>query len=80
MYLAWICAACDRPQKFKDNIFSCVGCGKEICDSCGWLFWTCKACCVGKTERQVAEGAIAAGIELDLSVYSEAYLNRQAVS
>lgn len=57
MYRAWICEGCNRPQKFQGNVWECAGCGKEICDGCGWMYWTCKPCCVGLTERQVRERA-----------------------
>jgi hypothetical protein len=52
-YRAWICEGCQRPQKFRDNIFDCPGCGKEGCDSCFWMYAHCKPCCDGKTDEQL---------------------------
>lgn len=35
MKRGWICEGCDRGILLKP--WDCPGCGKEICDSCGWM-------------------------------------------
>jgi hypothetical protein len=39
----------------------CPGCGKEICDNCGWSMAHCKDCSQGKTEEQLRLAANATG-------------------
>ena len=60
-YRAWICESCQRPQRFRSNVWDCPGCGREGCDSCFWMYAHCKPCCQGKTEVELRTAANAAG-------------------
>jgi hypothetical protein len=56
-FRAWICETCRRPQKFRDNIWDCPGCGKEGCDDCFDRYFFCKACSEGKTDEELRVAA-----------------------
>lgn len=60
-YRAWICETCQRPQRIRDNVWDCPGCGKEICDCCGWRYGFCRPCCEGKTDEELRLAANATG-------------------
>jgi hypothetical protein len=60
-YQAWICANCARGQRFRSNVWDCPGCGREICDDCGWRYAHCRPCSEGKTDEQLRLAANADG-------------------
>lgn len=60
-YRAWICEACRSPQRFRENIWDCPGCGKEGCDDCFDRYGHCKACSTGKSDEQLRLAANATG-------------------
>ncbi len=60
-YACEMCASCRHGFKIRGLVFDCLGCGKEICDDCGWMYWQCKSCCVGKSEAWLLLESYAAG-------------------
>ena len=64
---AWVCESCRSPQKFRDNVFECLGCGREICDDCGWAFQFCKPCANGRSDEELR---VAANAQLGEVVYT----------
>ena len=63
MYRAWICERCGHPQRFKENIWDCPGCGKEGCDDCFWIYAHCKECSAGKSDEELRLAANAYGYD-----------------
>ena len=60
-FVGWQCDGCKGYLSQAWKPWNCPGCGKEICDSCGWMMGHCKACSAGKSERQLAIAANATG-------------------
>ena len=58
-YMAWICGACGHGQKFRANVWDCLG-----CDDCFWVAGHCKACSQGKTDHELYAAANAIGWDL----------------
>jgi hypothetical protein len=56
----WICAGCGRGSVAPEP-WACPRCGKEICDSCGWILAHCRRCSEGKTESELMRAANSAG-------------------
>lgn len=65
MYQAWICEGCSRFNKFLNDIWSCPGCNKEICEKCFSKLAHCHECAKGKTEEDLKIAANAAGWDFD---------------
>lgn len=55
MRAGWICDGCDKGTVCSP--WNCPGCEKETCDNCFCRMGHCKACCTGKSDRQLAEAA-----------------------
>jgi hypothetical protein len=49
----YICENCDRKHYLRDDVFNCLLCEKEICDSCmdGWQ--VCIKCAEDKTMEEL---------------------------
>jgi 3-oxoacyl-(acyl-carrier-protein) synthase len=47
------CDNCDGFTTSKLWIFLCIGCEKEICESCMAGWGACKECAEGKTEEEL---------------------------
>jgi hypothetical protein len=45
------CDNCGTVHINRIWIFSCIDCGKEICDDCMYSWATCKGCAKGKTDE-----------------------------
>jgi hypothetical protein len=45
------CDNCAEFTQAKAWIFSCIECGKEICESCMYSWATCKECAAGKSDE-----------------------------
>lgn len=58
-FVGWQCETCKG--HVLQRPWTCPGCSKEICDSCGWMLGHCKTCSEGKSEVQLAIAANAAG-------------------
>lgn len=70
-YRAWICESCKRPQRYRENVWNCPGCGKETCDDCGWMYGHCKPCCEGKEPEALRVAANLTG-DFDFEAPAEA--------
>ncbi len=31
---AWVCLACGHPHQVRNDIWTCTGCGREVCRQC----------------------------------------------
>lgn len=56
-FRAWFCETCRRPQKFRDNIWDCPGCGQEGCDDCFDRYMFCHTCSAGKSDEELRVAA-----------------------
>jgi hypothetical protein len=56
----WKCEGCKGLSK-SPQPWNCPGCGKEICDNCGWAMAHCKACAGDKTDEELRLAANATG-------------------
>lgn len=58
--IGWKCDTCNAVTELGSP-WNCVGCGKEICDSCFYMYGHCRPCCQGATELELAKRANAKG-------------------
>lgn len=52
----WQCEGCKAAYWDEGLIWKCLGgCGKEICDTCGWAWMHCKECYEKLGEKRCEE-------------------------
>lgn len=55
MTLIYQCDNCDRRHRSKVLIFHCLGCSKEICDTCMDGYSHCRECANRRTSEEVLQ-------------------------
>ena len=59
----WVCESCESHHPLRSNIWKCIRCRKETCESCFDRFVHCVACGEGKSDEELRVVAVEAGYD-----------------